>query len=615
MTLVNKHTFDYKSFLDTTSERAGIYEMLSSSSEVLYVGKAKNLKKRLSNYFRKHNQTKRIQSLVEQIASIHVTLTSTEIEALLLEQNLIKAKKPRYNILLRDDKSYPFIALQKKHAFPSLYIFRNKAKKSEDQLFGPYIHSRAVYNVLYFIQKIFKIRNCSDSFFENRSRPCLQYQIKRCSAPCVGYIDENEYRNHLEYAVKLIKGKNIEVIKELTTQMNLASQNQDYEQAAVYRDLISDISKLSHTQVVIDSSNIDRDIVVILQKSDVFIVTVVNVRYGNVLGVENYFPHHYEGASSQDILDAFIKQYYLNPLRIATLPQEIVVQEAIEDMQLLSDLLSQKAKRKVIIKCGTSSKYRPFIEMAMENAHNAFNKSEDKDLSYQQSLEEFRTFFNIKDKEVRIECFDISHFKGEATVASCVVFNEQGPLKKDYRQYHVRDIRQGNDYQAIEYTLNKHILKYKTKQRLEPSLLVIDGGEAHLRLVSTLFNKHELSHVKIVAIAKGLKRKSKYDKIFYLDRDITHERPKLTQLIQQIRNEAHRFAITRHRQLRQNLRKSDLESIHGLGPKKRRILLEHFGGMQEILQCTKYDLKKVPGINDILAERIYDYFHNSSLHS
>ncbi len=599
--------FDAKAFLKTLTPRPGVYQMHNAEGEVLYVGKAGNLKKRVSSYFSRSAQTAKTRSLVSQIKSVQVTVTRSETEALLLENNLIKNLKPRYNILLRDDKSYPYIYLSGHPDFPRLGFHRG-AQRGKGQYFGPYPSAGAVRDSLNLLQKVFPVRQCEDSFFSNRSRPCLQYQIKRCTAPCVGLVDRETYQEDVRHAVMFLGGKSSQVVDELVTRMETAAAALNFERAAHYRDQIGKLRRVQEKQYVSGETG-DIDVVAVAAKSGVGCIQVFYVRGGLLLGNKPFFPIHTQDESETEILAAFLPQYYLGK----DVPAEILVNQPLPEIDLLEQVLAAQAGRRVTITSRVKGERARWLEMALTNAQESLAGKLASKAGMRSRMVALQEALGLEQPPSRMECFDISHSMGEATVASCVVFNEEGALKSDYRRFNIENITPGDDYAAMHQALLRRYTRLKGGEGKLPDILFIDGGKGQLSEAEKVLEELQLSGVTLVGIAKGPDRKPGLETLFLSGSNSAIILPRDSAallLIQQIRDEAHRFAISGHRQRRDKTRSgSQLEKIPGLGPKRRRSLLSQFGGMSEVARAGVEDLASVEGISRQLAQRIYDNFH------
>nr|WP_201800158.1 excinuclease ABC subunit UvrC [Beggiatoa leptomitoformis] len=598
-------TFNPKRFLATLTTKSGVYRMLDQTGGILYVGKARNLKKRVGSYFTQSDQSPKTRALVAQIAAIEITVTHTESEALILENTLIKAHQPRYNILLRDDKSYPFIYLSA-HTFPQLGLHRG-TKRGKGKYFGPYPHAKAVYDSLNLMQKIFPIRQCDDSFFRNRSRPCLQYQIKRCTAPCVGFIDEASYAEEVKHATLFLEGKSHAVISELVEKMKTAADILDYEKAARYRDQINSLRVIQAQQYVsTDAGNVD--IIACLVENGISCVQVLTVRDGRQLGSRAYFPKQEGDEDAQVVLDAFLPQFYLGNAH--DIPDEIILFPAIADTKALAEAIQQQRKRQPRFSIHVRTTRARWVEMAVENAKQSLQQR--KPSHHRERLAALSIALHLETLPQRLECFDISHTQGEATVASCVVFDADGACSGAYRRYNITGITGGDDYAAMQQALSRRFSKVVQGEGALPDILFIDGGAGQVKVAHDTLIKLSVFNVQIIGVAKGTGRKAGLESLIFPNEEHPLFLPKDSQalhLIQQIRDEAHRFAIAGHRQQRNKVRqKSVLEQIAGIGAKRRKLLLNHFGGLQGVSRAGVEELVRIPGISRQLAQKIYDFF-------
>jgi excinuclease ABC subunit C len=605
----NSPAFDASSFLRTLTARPGVYRMLDANGEVLYVGKARNLKKRVSSYFRKSGLAVKTHAMMHQMASVEITVTHTEAEALILENNLIKTHRPRYNVLLRDDKSYPFIYLSSEE-YPRLAIHRG-ARRLKGRYFGPYPSAGAVRETLHILQKTFRVRQCEDSFFRNRSRPCLQFQIKRCTAPCVGFIDAAAYAEDVRHTVLFLDGKSSALNEELAASMEAAAARLDYETAAVYRDQIASVSRVQERQYVSGESG-DLDILACVVSAAVACVQVFFVRHGINLGNKLFFPRIPADSDARDVLSAFVAQYYLEH----PVPAKLLTNYALQDAALLEQVLSERAGRKVTLSHGVRGEKARWLALGVANAEQALAAHLGSQAGMQQRLLMLQEVLQLEEPPGRMECFDISHTQGEGTVASCVVFDAQGPRKSDYRRFNIRDIADGDDYAAMEQALLRRYTRLKTDDARLPEVLFIDGGKGQVGVARRVLEELQIEEILIVGVAKGPERRPGLEVLHIPAQGRTLEldgaSPAL-HLIQQIRDEAHRFAITGHRQRRAKARNaSPLETIPGVGPRRRQRLLKQFGGLQEVARAGVEDLHKVPGISRALAQQIYDTFHSDN---
>ncbi len=606
--------------LKSLSGLPGVYQMYNDRNEIIYVGKAKNLKKRVSSYFQKNTKDLKTHSLVKNVANIETIVTHTEGEALLLENNLIKTHKPRYNILYRDDKSYPYIYLSTEQAFPRLTLHRG-ARKGKGTYFGPYPSAGAVRETLAYLQKLFPIRQCTDSFYKNRSRPCLQYQIKRCSAPCVGLVTEADYAKEVSQVSMFLSGHSSDLISALATQMETAAETLDYELAALLRDRIAILRAIQEKQYISGDEG-DYDVIAAATKADVSCVQLFKIRNGHNLGNKAYYPKKISGQNESSLINAFIAQYYLeaNSSRLTDFPSTILIASEIDDIELLEKVLSEQNNKNISIKYNVRGARSKWLKMATQNAKLAVASRIATHASLLSRFEKLQEAFNLDEIPTRLECFDISHSMGEATVASCVVFNHEGPNKSDYRRYNIKNVTPGDDYAAMEQALMRRYRKKQDEDIKLPDILFIDGGKGQLSRAKLVVEELQLKNILLVGVAKGPSRKPGMENLIVAgclsDEDtefiLPSDSPAL-HLIQQIRDEAHRFAISGHRNQRKKARsRSELEDIEGLGPKRRQTLLTQFGGLREVAKAGIEDLARVPGISKHLAKKIYERFHSDS---
>ena len=602
--------FDAPSFLKTVTSRPGVYQMYDAHKKMIYIGKAKNLKARLLSYFLSTQQPIKTQRLVQKIQQIEVIITPSDYDAYVLESELIKKHHPPYNILFRDDKSYPYIYVSE-HPFPRLSFYRGH-KKNRGRYFGPYPNSLAVKKTLRLLQKLFQLRDCNDIFFKNRHRPCLQYQMKRCSAPCVDFIDSEAYSEKIEKAFLFLENKNDDLLKKLSEEMNVATQEFRYEQAAQIRDQIAHLRQIQHQQTMTQDS-LDTDIIALIRCEEYFCIQILFIRNHQMIGERKFFPTTSE--LDDHTLDAFVSYYYFGEARPTSNPKQIITNTPIS--KALIKNLEILFAHKIALTQAPKQERRQWLEMAEENGKQALltkikSKSniEKRFFSLEQSL---KNISNLKAPASlqRIECFDISHTMGTSTMASCVVFDRQGPCKKDYRRYSIKGIQPGDDYAAMEMALLKRFSSH-TKKPL-PELILIDGGKGQLRKTIDVMSSLKLNPIIPIGMAKGPTRKSGLEQLFLnpngLKLELDEHDPGF-HLLQQIRNEAHRFAITGHRQARRKSHASALEKIEGIGPRRRKILLERFGGLQEIMKASRDELAHTPGIGKQTAQKIYDTLHD-----
>ena len=603
--------FDHKAFLKTLTTRPGVYQMYDAEGGLLYVGKARNLKNRVGSYFRARGLTEKTMALVARIQDIQVTVTTTEVDALLLEHNLIKQHQPPYNILLRDDKSYPYIYLSG-DKYPRIDLHRG-AKRRKGKYFGPYPSAGAVRESLHFMQKVFKVRQCEDSYFKNRSRPCLQYQIDRCTAPCVGLVSEQEYAQQVENTSLFLRGKSQELMLRLADDMEKAAAELAYEKAAVYRDQISQLQHVQASQGI-EGVKGDLDILAAKTAHGRACVQVLFVRGARVLGSKTYYPPLKLEESEAEVLSAFIPQYYLAEAR--AVPGEIIVNALPDDADTLSEALSVHAERQVKVRSRVRDARARWLKLAEQTAETNLNAH----LAGRQTIlgrvQALQDVLGLPEAPERMECFDISHSSGEATVASCVVFDQNGPKKSDYRKFNVEGITGGDDYAAMQQALERRYKRLKSGEGALPDILFIDGGKGQVAQALGVLEELQINGVEVVGVAKGVTRKAGFETLVLGSSGAETQLPGdsgALHLIQQIRDEAHRFAITGHRGRRDKARqKSLLEDIPGVGAKRRRDLLRHFGSASQVQNANLDELKKIPGISAALAQTIYDHLHNSA---
>ncbi len=602
--------FDHQAFLKSLTTRPGVYQMYDASHKLLYVGKARNLKNRVGSYFRASGLTGKTMALVARIQEIQVTVTSTEVDALLLEHNLIKSHQPPYNILLRDDKSYPYIFLSSQDSYPRISLHRG-AKRRKGQYFGPYPSAGAVRESLHFLQKVFKVRQCEDSYFSNRSRPCLQYQIDRCTAPCVGLVTEEEYAEQVENTTLFLRGKSQELMVRLADDMEQAAATLAYEKAAVLRDQLAQLQQVQASQGI-EGVTGDLDIVAAAVAGGRSCVQVLFVRGARVLGSKTYYPPLRLQETPAEVISAFIPQYYLGGVR--AIPAELLVNAAPEDASTLAEALTVAAERKVRLRSKVRDARARWLQLALQTAETNLAAH----LSGRQSVHErmlaLQELLGLAELPERMECFDISHSSGEATVASCVVFDQGGQRKSEYRRFNIEGITGGDDYAAMQQALERRYKRLKSGEAPLPDILFIDGGKGQVSQAMSVLADLQIPGVEVIGVAKGTTRKAGFETLLNgatgSERQLGVDNPAL-HLIQQIRDEAHRFAITGHRARRDKARqRSTLEDIAGVGAKRRRELLRHFGSAQGVENANIEELKKVSGISATMAQQIYDHLHN-----
>ena len=603
--------FDAERFLHTLTHRPGVYRMLDDEDTILYVGKARDLKKRVSSYFGSKAHHPKTMALMARARRVEVTVTASEREALLLELNLIKQHQPYFNVLLRDGKGYPFIHVSVDEKFPR-FSFHRGARKGKGRYLGPFPNSNAVRQTVSHIQKLFQVRQCEDSFFSNRARPCLQHQIKRCSAPCVDLISQKDYRRDVDNAVLFLEGKNNSVVQDLTERMDKAADSHNYEQAAVLRDQIAGIKGLQSKQSITGERQIDTDAIAVYQQKGGWAVVAVMVRGGRVLGSRNFFPRAQATHTPEEVMGAFIGQHYFK----GEVPHEIVVNVSPDDCTVLEEAFQERCGYKVQIRNNVRGTRRGWVEMALANAREALSMKQAGAATIARQRTELGEALGLDAAPTRIECFDISHTSGGETVASCVVFGLEGPVKSAYRRFNIKDVEPGDDYAAIGQVIRRRYSRLQSSDAPMPDVILVDGGKGQLSMAEQELDAIQLTGPLLAAVAKGPERRAGKEVIHISgsDRELHLQADSMaSHLIQQVRDEAHRFAIAGHRQRRgKKQQKSALEGIPGVGPKKRRELLRHFGGIQGVRQASVSDLARVNGISPPLAEQIYDRFHDGS---
>jgi excinuclease ABC subunit C len=602
--------FDAKAFLSTVTSQPGVYRMYDATGTVIYVGKAKDLKKRLASYFRQQVSSRKTETLVKNIAQIDVTVTHTETEALLLEHNYIKLYQPRYNVLLRDDKSYPLIFLSA-DTHPRLAVHRG-AKHAKGEYFGPFPNSYAVRETLALLQKLFPIRQCENSVYRNRSRPCLQYQIGRCLGPCVaGLVSEEEYQQQVDYVRLFLSGKDQQVLHQLIARMEDASKLLNFEEAARIRDQIQAVRRVTERQFVSGDSD-DLDVIGVAFDAGMACLHVLFIRQGKVLGSRSYFPKVPGGTDMSEVVQTFVGQFYLQGSQARTLPGEILLDFNLPEKELLAESLSELAGRKIQIQSKPRGDRARYLKLARTNAATALTTKLSQQSTIHQRLAELTKVLNLTEIN-RMECFDISHTMGEQTVASCVVFDGNGPVRSEYRRYNISGITPGDDYAAMTQVLKRRYGKALEEKKI-PDVIFIDGGKGQLGMAIEVFKSLNVTWDKskplLIGIAKGADRKAGLETLFFVPEgegiSLPPDSPAL-HVIQHIRDDSHNHAITGHRQRRAKVRNtSALELIEGVGPKRRQVLLKYMGGLQPLLNASVEEIAKVPGISQALAEKIYN---------
>jgi len=603
--------FDSSGFLAACSSRPGVYRMFDAEARLLYVGKANNLKKRLTSYFRKSGLAPKTAALVARIAQIETTITANETEALLLEQTLIKEWRPPYNILLRDDKSYPYVFLSSADEYPRLGIHRG-AKKQKGRYFGPYPSGLAIRESLNLLQKTFQVRQCEDSYFKNRTRPCLQYQIKRCKGPCVGLVSPEEYAEDVRRSVLFLEGRSNVLSDELSAAMEKAAAALDFEHAAELRDQIALLRRVQDQQSM-EGGTGDVDVVAAMVSPGGACVHLITVRGGRVLGSKNFFPQVAIEEEAAGVLAAFLAQYYLGASE-RDLPSELIVNCEHEDFPALAAAIAEVRDRELTISYRVRGTRARWQQLAVTNAEQALAARLANRQHVAARLEALGEALGMDEPPQRLECFDISHSSGEATVASCVVFGPEGPLKSDYRRFNIEGVTAGDDYAAMHQALTRRFRRLKDGEGKMPDILLVDGGKGQLNMAREVLQELAVVDLVLLGVAKGVTRKPGLETLYLNDAEheftLPGDSPAL-HLIQQIRDEAHRFAITGHRARRGKARRtSSLEEVAGVGPKRRRDLLKHFGGLQELARASAEEIAKAPGISKKLAESIYAALHS-----
>jgi excinuclease ABC subunit C len=603
----NPIQFDAKSFVDSLPGRPGVYRMLGADGEILYVGKARNLKSRVGSYFQPSNVHPKVVALIGKTVNMEVTITNSDTEALLLELNLIKKHRPRFNIILRDDKSFPFLHFTTAHEFPALNLYRG-SRKEPGRFFGPYPSAGAVREALQQLQKLFRLRNCDDTYFANRSRPCLQYQIQRCTAPCVGLISKERYAREIDAAIKVLEGRNDEVNQDLARRMEEAAQHLEFEEAAKLRDQIANLKTVQAQQIVTADLHHDADVIAVAAGNGEYCVALMFVRAGRSLGCTTFFPKA-PFAEPHEVLAAFVAQYYLE----RDSPAEIIVAHDFEEMAVLEATLAERSGHRVRITSSVRGIRARWREMMQSNAEQALKMRGLARASIEANLEQLREVFNLDAAPTRIECFDISHTGGTDTIASCVVFGVEGALKSEYRRFNIAGIEPGDDYAAMYQALTRRYKRVRDGEFAAPDILLIDGGKGQLAEAARVLEELQVKDVTLIGVAKGADRRPGQEQLFLLGRETPFILPpdsSALHLIQRVRDEAHRFAIAGHRRKRAKRHsESILETIPGLGPVKRRELLKQFGGLQGILRAGIDDFVQIRGLGRSLAEVIYEHLH------
>ena len=608
--------FDAQSFLRTLGNGPGVYRLLDRFSRVLYVGKARSLKKRVASYFRPSEQlAPKTRALMSHTNSVEVTVTHTETEALLLENNLIKEHRPRYNIVLRDDKSFPYIHVTTGDRFPRLGFHRG-ARRGGGRYFGPFASAGATRSTLGQLQKLFRVRQCEDSFFENRSRPCLQHQIERCTAPCVGLVDEVTYGEDVRHAIMFLEGKSEEMIDELVRRMESASHALEFELAARYRDQIANLRRVQARQYISGAKG-NADVVAARAREGVAVVELIVIRSGQSLGSRTLRPAHGGDADEDELLRAFLPQYYLSRAgRERPIPDEILLSHRTDGVDMLERVLGEQTGRKISIRANVRGERARWVAMAVDNAELALQQRIASRANLRGQFDALQDLLGLDESPRRIECFDVSHTSGESTVASCVVFEHDGEKKSDYRRFNVTGVKAGDDYGAMRSAIERRYARLKREDAVLPDLLLIDGGRGQLKQAIDVLAELQVSGIFTVGVAKGITRKPGMERLIVPGRAspiVVPSDSAALHLVQRIRDEAHRFAIAGHRVRRnRSRRESTLERIPGIGPRRRQRLLREFGGIQGVSRAGVEDLMRVKGISRDLAATVYEAFREAS---
>ncbi len=604
--LMSEVKFDPKTFVAGLPSLPGVYRMLGAGGEALYVGKARDLRKRVSSYFQKQVASPRIAMMLGQVASIEITATRSEDEALLLENNLIKSLAPRYNILFRDDKSYPYLMITG-HRFPRIGFHRG-ARDKRNRHYGPFPHAYAVREAIQLLQRVFRLRTCEDTVFENRTRPCLLYQIRRCTAPCTGMIDEARYAQDVRNAELFLNGREDDVIRLLTEKMSAASADTHFEEAAIYRDQIRALSRVQARQYVESNRGVDADVVACVIAAGIACVNLVMIRSGRHVGDRSFFPQNADRATAGEVLAAFLEHHYLEQ----PAPPLILTSDEV-DREALEALLASRAPQGVLVATPSQGERRVWLDMARRNAQLALESRERERATQEGRLVALREALRLPDSAQRIECFDVSHTMGEAAVASCVVYERHAMQKGEYRRFNIRDVTPGDDYAAMRQALARRYERVSAEGGKIPDLVLIDGGKGQVAAAHAALAELGMNDVGVVGVAKGPERKPGQEELVIEAEGRSVRLPPQhagLHLIQSIRDEAHRFAIVGHRARRGKARvHSTLDEIPGIGAKRRQRLIAHFGGLRGVQSAGVDEIAQVDGISRALAEQIYRYLH------
>ncbi len=603
---MNLPAFDSKRLVASLPRRPGVYRMYDASGELIYVGKAVSLRDRVGSYFSTRSQAIKVAVMLKRVLRIEVTVVDSEIDALLLECNLIKAHRPRYNVILRDDKSYPYILCPPGHEFPRLMMWRG-LRRPAGRLFGPYPNAAVVKEALQHLQRVFLIRNCRDVFFAHRTRPCLQHQIGRCSAPCVGLISSADYARNLQAAVRVLEGRSDELASELRAAMAAASEARRFEAAALIRDQLAGLQEMQTRQIATAPRSRDVDVIAIVGEPGQYAITLLTVRDGQSLGTQNVFPTAL--AEPSETLVQFMLLHY----GVRTVAAEILVNQALPDREAVAAALAAVAGRTVQLRQPERGLPGRWLELAEDNAREALRMRSNRGEQILGALGSVAEALSLASAPERIECFDISHTGGEGTVAGCVVFGSEGNSKRDYRRYNIEGVAPGDDYGALTQALARHGARIVSGERPRPDLVMIDGGVGQLKAAQQGLAMAGCTDLLLLGISKGPDRKAGQERLHLPGAPLALTLPPgspALHLLQRIRDEAHRFAITGHRRRRaRRFRESVLENIAGLGPARRRALLIHFGGLTGVLRAGVADLERVAGVGTALARTLYDHLH------
>ena len=613
--MATKNAFDHESYIAGLTRRPGVYQMQDGAGKVIYIGKAANLRNRVRSYFRGSALNARSLAMLNKVAGIEVTVTDSETEALLLEQSLIKRHRPTYNIQLRDDKSYPYILLTEHQDFPRLSFYRG-SRRGKGVFYGPYPSAHSTRDSLNVLQKVFQVRQCEDSYYSNRTRPCLQHQIKRCTAPCVGLVSQEDYAEQVRYSKLFLEGKSDRLFTELAKDMEAAAEREQFEKAAVIRDRIAALRRIQDKQVVANKGG-NSDIIAAELDQPYACVHVIHVRAGRIIDSKSHFPQFRLAQDATEVVAAFISQVYLSGGKASLMPSEVIVPELPEEAEKIEAALSYVAERKVKLAARVRSHRARWLEMAGANARQSLETLLASRQNIRRRLLFLQRALKLEKVPARLECYDISHTAGRETVASAVVFDENGPAKSDYRRFNIKAITAGDDYAAMEQALKRRFTRLLAGEGKMPDLALIDGGEGQLGRAAKVCEELGVEDLPLLAIAKGVSRRPGQETLILRHGGKSRElsldsiSPAL-HLLQQVRDEAHRFAIAGHRRRRAKAGKTSfLESIPGVGPARRRELLRHFGGRQQLFRASETQLAKVNGISRQMAEVIYKHLHGT----